>query len=152
MLINSRLCPIDLVANSRILESFSMGLIDQNLKLIDGLLDEEGVFYGRKKTFFLAKLNSCFHEMKCRDYFICINKGISTGNLPGAELIEVRFIPDDSPEAFDFSKTKKLGEPAEDGEVVFRFSAQFKEGKIYKLVSPQEWLNCEAIESRMRFN
>lgn len=128
----------ELQKNSQALEFLIFSFINPSVLGVKNVLHENGNFFGKNKTLFLARIHKIFTNLAEESYSLQINRGISLGVFPGAEVIEIRYSI--GSEFQKPEKTKLLGETKSNNEIILRFSATFSDDKIYLLRNPKHFM------------
>ena len=133
-----KISKIERLENSNLLNNLVYCVADLNAAAAGKLMHDDGNFYGVSKIRFLGRLNSNFLKLKKKGYEIIINKAICINPLPGAECIEIRLFPQENIEFEDLSPPKEVefGSPSREDELVLRFTAEFENGKIKRMLKP----------------
>ena len=117
--------------NNVVMEQLVFSFFDTNILGFKRILCDDGDFLGKTKMYFLARLNTKFNEIK--DKGICgiiIHTGICLDQLPGCELLEVRYALSDELLDENGMFLCELGLPQRKGEAIIRFAYKFKNGKV----------------------
>ena len=114
---------------------------------VKNLLDDKGVFLRKNKLGFLAELYGMLSSQSGLSVVNQLNFGIALDNLPGAEVIELRFLGLKELDPFDFPPEVSLGTPPRQDEVVLRFVLQFENNKIKKICSSNKYVDPKTLKN-----
>lgn len=127
--------------NTNAYDQLMFSFFDLNILGFKRSLSDDGVFLGKSKMAFLARLNTTFNEMREKTvHGACILTGICIDKLPGCEVMEVHYalshdLLDENGMFF-----AEANAPTREKEMVIRFAFQFKEGKVVKLAKTTSYL------------
>lgn len=120
-------------------------LIDNKTPLASDLLADDGVFLGSSKLRFLGKINTVLSPLKVGEYTLAVHDGISLGSLPGARVIEVRFLNDAKVLTEQAIQFPPLGTPPRENEIVLSFAIYIEGEHIKKITRPKSVIATEAF-------
>lgn len=137
--------------NTQALNQYVQGIMCMNPKMIEEVLHDRGVFHGKCKLAQSAWLKELFHNMVVGNMITYhLNKGIAVFPLSGSEVTELRIQCVKSME--EFGAKQPFGTPAGELEHVLTFIAEFKDGKIFRLVRPKKAIGAESVASFEQLN
>jgi hypothetical protein len=125
--------------NTRLIENFILAFTAYDLKYIGSILASDGIFFGYNKAKGMSILFALLRGEKSLSSYpmVNVNRGVSLGKYPGAEVVEFRFSENyyDILPAEQWDEIPPLGSPPVKNykEVVIRFVFVFKNDKISRL-------------------
>ncbi len=134
----------DQIKNSVKQEQFVFAMLRRSITDIKELLHNKGIYCGKNKLQFLAELQAIFKSQKSLPVYGQLNTGISTGNHPGAEVLEFRFIMNESIDMFDLP-ILSLGSKEQKNEIVIRFALELLGGDIVVIMVPKSFTSKEEL-------
>jgi hypothetical protein len=133
--------------NSLIQEKFIYAMMRRSLNEVKNLLDDRGVFLNKNKLGYLAELEGILNSQSGLSVVNQLNFGISLDTIPGAEVIEFRFIGFKEIDILDFPPEVSLGTTPRKDEIVLRFVLQFEKNKIVKICTSRKYLDSKSLKS-----
>ena len=130
--------------NSHALNTYKQGIMCMNPAMIEGALHDNGVFHGRCKLAQVAWLREIFHGIVGNMISFHVNQGISIFPFSGSEVTELRIQSVNNMEEYG-SNCVAFGTPPMDNERVLTFTAEFREGKIFRLIKTKKSIPAEMV-------
>tara|TARA_Y100000385_G_C12706342_1_gene472696 strand:+ start:80 stop:544 length:465 start_codon:yes stop_codon:yes gene_type:complete len=141
--------------NTNAYDQMMFSFFDVNILGFKRSLCDSGEFLGKSKLAFLSLLNTKFNELIEKEICgACIHTGISVDQLPGCEVMEVRYAL--SHDLLDENGMFRClaNSPIRENEVVIRLAFQFKEGKVIRIARTRKYhqVGANGCDKRSSFN
>lgn len=126
--------------NSAILDQLTYAFYQVSIVDVKKLLHDKGTFCGVSKDIYLSRLNKKFNEILDTNFGVALTKGIALNQIPGAEVLEFRFLTGLAEDEYYNAPPKSFGSKCEKDEILFRLCVEFSEGKIIKIEYPTRFI------------
>ena len=129
------------IKNTVAMDQLMFSFFDINILGIKRLLCEDGDFLGKTKMIFLASLNTKFNELKEKGICgISIHTGICLDQLPGCEVLEVRYASSEKLLDENGMFWSQLGSPQRKEEGIIRYAFKHSDGKVCKICLTRKFI------------
>jgi hypothetical protein len=127
--------------NTAVLDQLTYAFYQVSIVDIKRLLHDQGVFCGVSKNKFLSKLNQQFNSILESNFGVQLSKGIALNGIPGAEVLEFRFLRGLADDEFYDAAPKSFGSKREKNEIIIRLSVELGGGKIQRIEYPTHFIS-----------